>query len=103
MLVQVVQFESKLPEEELVKVCQSRRGEYEALPKLVQKYYLRSDVPNNYCGVLLWEDRAAFEAYRQSGLAQSVAQSYKVAGAPSISTHELLFPLRQPMVRDWVA
>lgn len=94
MLMQIVQFESALTDAEVLKVAEDRIGDYRALPALKQKYYLRGPKPNHYAGIMLWENAEAIAAFRESELGQTIGPAYGVRGAPAVSVHELMFPLR---------
>jgi quinol monooxygenase YgiN len=94
MLIYFVQFESALSEAEVHAVAQERLPEFRAIPTLIQKYYLKLDKPNHYGGLYVWESAEALAAYRQSDLAKRLPEAYKIVGAPDISIHEVMFPLR---------
>ena len=61
---------------------------------LLQKYYVKLAEPNHYGGIMVWENREAFEAIRQSDLAKTIGAVYSVKGAPSVEIIEVMFPLR---------
>jgi hypothetical protein len=94
MLAQFVQFETSLPEDDLMAVCNERLPRYRAIPSLVQKYYLKLDKPNRYGGFLIWESPAALAEFRSSELARTVASAYQVVTTPDVAIHNILFPLR---------
>ncbi|MCB1501283.1 MAG: hypothetical protein KDK07_16115 [Bauldia sp.] len=94
MMVQFVQFESKLPEDKLLAAAERRMPDYRAIPSLVQKYYLKLSAPNHYGGLLFWDTPAAMAAFRNSELAKTVSDVYQTVGAPRVDIHELMFPLR---------
>lgn len=94
MLLQLVQFESALSENEVLKVVDDRIDAYRAIPSLVQKFYLKSPQANHWGGAMLWENAEAMAAFRESELGQTIGPAYGVRGAPNVSVHEVLFPLR---------
>ena len=94
MLLHIVEFESALTFEEVNQVAKDRKPDYQAVPGLVQKYYIRSEEPNCYKGVMLWDSPAALQAFRETELAQTVGPSYAIVGAPKVSVSEVMFPLR---------
>ncbi|MDH5558004.1 MAG: hypothetical protein OEZ03_11670 [Alphaproteobacteria bacterium] len=95
MIVQFVKFETTLSEEEVHKVAKERLPDFQAIPSLVQKYYLKLDKPNHYGGFYIWESAEALAAFRESDLAKTIPVAYKVVGMPDISIHQVLFPLRK--------
>lgn len=106
MLVHMVQFESKLSEAELRKIAEERAPRYRATPGLVQKYYVKLDRPGWFAGIMIWEDRAALAAFRETELARTVGEVYQTVGTPQVNIHELWFPLRpeaMPAKTEWVA
>lgn len=95
MVIQVVKFETALPSEEVLNVAQERAPEFRDTPGLLQKYYVRTDLPNQYAGVYIWESLNAMKEYRESDLAASIPQAYKVLGPPEIEVNEVVFSLRE--------
>jgi heme-degrading monooxygenase HmoA len=94
MIVQFVQFETSLSEEEVLAVANERLPQFRAIPSLVQKFYLKLAGENRYGGFYVWDSREAMAAFRESDLAKSIPAAYKIVGAPDVSVHEVLFPLR---------
>lgn len=94
MVIQIVELRTELSEEELLEVAHERAPEFRALPGLVQKYYVRGEGPGEFAGVYLWDSRESMEAFRDSDLARSIPEAYRVTGPPRIEAGEVLFPLR---------
>ena len=95
MIIQIVKFETSLTEEEVVAVAEERIDQFRALPGLLQKYYVKLDRPNSYGGVYVWESMESLAAFRETDLAKTIPQAYRVKGAPQIEVLEGLFPLRK--------
>lgn len=95
MIVQFVQFETTLSEEEVMAVAKERQPQFQAIPGLVQKYYLKLNKPNHYGGFYIWDSPESLAAFRASDLAKTIPAAYRVVGAPDVDIHELLFPLRE--------
>jgi heme-degrading monooxygenase HmoA len=93
--IQIVTFESELPEESVWSVARDRLEAFRALPGLIQKYYVRSAEPNRFGGVYIWDSMESLSAYLKSDLAASTPAAYKVKGAPTVEILDLLFPLRE--------
>ncbi len=94
MFVQFVQFESPLTEAEAREVATARAPQFRAVPGLVQKYYLKLDKPNHYGGFYIWESREAMMAFRETELARTIPQAYRVVGAPDVNLYDMMFALR---------
>lgn len=94
MLIQTVQFESTLPEAEVLRRADERADAYRAVPGLVQKYYTRLDEPNHYGGVMLWESPEALAAFRETELSRTIPTTYGVKGAPRVQVLEVFDVLR---------
>jgi heme-degrading monooxygenase HmoA len=93
MIAQIVRFTSGMPEAEVLRTYRARAPQYRALTGLVEKYYLR--FPGGEHGaVYLWESRDAMQAFRESDLARSIPDAYKVQGAPDVQIAEIVFALR---------
>lgn len=95
MIVHMVKFETSLSEAEVRATAQERADQFRALPGLLQKYYVKHSEPNHYGGVYIWDSMESFKAYRESNLAATIAEAYKVIGAPKIEILDTLFQLRQ--------
>jgi hypothetical protein len=95
MIVQFVQFETTLSEEEVLAVAKERATEFQAIPDLVQKFYMKLDKPNHFGGFYIWKSRKAMMAYRESELAKSIPPAYKIVGPPVVNVYEMLFLLRE--------
>lgn len=98
MIVQFVQFESSLSEKEVMATAEERRPEFQVIPSLVQKYYLKLARPNHYGGFYIWESPEALATFRDSTLAKTIPLAYKVVGAPDVGIHQVMFPLRPEAV-----
>ena len=84
MLVQIVRYKSGLNDDDVLATVESRAPEYLVVPGLVQKYYLRFPGTGEHGGVYLWASRASFEAFRESELARTIPDAYRVEGAPHV-------------------
>ena len=84
MLVQIVRYRSGLSDDEVLATAESRAAEYTAVAGLVQKYYLRFPESGEHGGVYLWASRASFHAFRESELARTIPDAYRVEGPPHV-------------------
>jgi heme-degrading monooxygenase HmoA len=95
MIIQIVKFETTLTEEEVVAAANERIDQFRAMPGLQQKYYVKLDRPNSYGGIYIWDSMESLAAFRETDLAKTIPEAYRVQGAPEIEVLEGLFPLRE--------
>jgi heme-degrading monooxygenase HmoA len=94
MIIQIVKFKSVLPFEKVVDAAKERTSEYLKTPGLLQRYYVRTESPDQYAGVFLWDSAKSMKEYRDSDLAAGVPQAYQVTGPPEIEIYQVEFTLR---------
>lgn len=94
MIIQLIKLRTSLPEEELLRRAKEREPRFQALPGLLQKYYVKLGAPGYYGGVYVWDSKESLQAYRASDLAASIPGAYEISGAPEIENMEVLFQLR---------
>ncbi|GMV93013.1 MAG: hypothetical protein AMXMBFR82_27910 [Candidatus Hydrogenedentota bacterium] len=56
---------------------------------------MKLEEPNRYCGIYVWDSKESLAAYRESELAASIPEAYKVTGAPEVEIVDVLFQLRE--------
>lgn len=95
MILQIVKLRTELTEEELLEIAHERAPEFRALPGLVQKYYVRREGPGEFAGIYLWDSRKSLDDFRESDLAKTIPEAYRVTEPPVIEVGEVLFPLRE--------
>lgn len=95
MIMQIIKFRSTLSLDEVQKIAQERKEEFLSVPGLIQKYYLKSEEPGYYGGVYIWDSKESAAVYRNSELAASIPQAYKLMGPPEIEILEVAFTLRE--------
>jgi heme-degrading monooxygenase HmoA len=89
VLVQIVRYRSGLSDDDVRATVESRAPEYMAVEGLVQKYYLRFPESGEYGGVYLWASRGSFQAFRESELARTIPDAYRVEGAPHVEVADV--------------
>lgn len=94
MIVQVVKFQSKLSFEKVVELYKKRAPEYEKVPGLIQKYYVKTDDGKRFGGIYIWDSKESLENFRSSELSASISTKYQVIGQQEVETYEVAFPLR---------
>ncbi len=95
MIIQIIKFQSNLSLEEVQKITQERAAEFRGVPGLVQKYYFRSEKPGEYGGVYIWDSRESLAAFRDSELAATIPQAYKLHRPPEVEVYEVAFTLQE--------
>lgn len=93
-VVQFVRFESSLAREDVLAAANERRPLFEAMPGLVQKYYLELDEPNSYGGIYIWESKEAMAAFRETDIFKGIPAAYGIASQPQVDIIPVMFPLR---------
>ena len=93
-IVQFVKFESALPRDEVLDAAAERKPLFEAMPGLVQKYYLELDEPNTYGGIYIWKDKASMAAFLQTDLFKGIPAAYGIKSKPQVDIIPVLYPLR---------
>jgi heme-degrading monooxygenase HmoA len=82
MIVSLVRFASGLADDDVQARFEARADRYRDVPGLVEKLYLRYRETGEYGAVYVWESEDAMARFRQSALAESIATTYEVDGAP---------------------
>lgn len=94
MILQIIKLKSKLPEDQLLLKAKEREPQFKAIPGLLQKYYVKTSVADEYGGIYVWESAEALKAFQSSDLAQSIPSAYEIIEAPNIEILDILFQLR---------
>ena len=94
MFLQIIRLRSELSEDELLRIAHERAPQFRAIPGLLQKYYVRRAGPGEYAGVYVWDSAESLAAFRESELARSIPEAYRLVEPPEIDIGEVLFPLR---------
>ena len=94
MIVQVVKFKTGLSDDEVAQTIAERAPQYEALPGLRQKLYIREQATGEYGGIYLWEDQDSMREFRESDLAATIPEAYRVEGEPRVEIFEVVSVLR---------
>lgn len=94
-VILLVKFKSTLTPDEVRKVVNSRKADFQALQGLQQKYYLQEPSTGEYAGLYLWKSIEDFNSYRDSELRKTIATAYKTIGEPRIEVFKVLDVLRE--------
>jgi len=93
-IIQFTRFTSNLSEEEVARFMKERAPRFLEVPGLIQKYYIRDPQTGESGGVYVWESAEAMLEFRQSELAQSMGDTYKVEGEKRVEIFEIIHILR---------
>lgn len=94
MLIQFIRFTSALDLDEILERAKKRTPEFEKLPGLVQKYYVRSADGKSVGGLYVWESEEKMRQFRETELAATIPSTYEILGTPDIDMYEVLYTLR---------
>jgi len=90
----IVRFKSALDTAELERRYRARIPQFEALPGLIQKYYLHDSATDEWGGVYLWDSQESLDKYLESDLRKSIPEAYEVVGAPRVERIDVVHILR---------
>ena len=90
----IVIFKSSLPPDELERRYKERLPQFQALPGLLQKYYLYDRVSDEWGSLYLWDSQESLDDYMTSDLRKSIPETYQIIGAPRIETINVIDVLR---------
>jgi hypothetical protein len=90
----IVRFKSSLTPDELERRYKERLPQFQALPGLLQKYYLYDPASDEWGGLYLWDSQESLEKYMTSDLRKSIPEVYQIVGAPQIETVNVIDVLR---------
>lgn len=93
MLAQVVRFKSGLSDEEILETYALRASRYRKVQGLIQKYYMRFPGTDEYGAVYLWDSEDDLRRFRESDLARTIPEAYRVQGAPDVQVAEVVMVL----------
>src|SRR5262245_25325383 len=94
MIVQVVKFKTGLSDDGVTQTMAERAPRFEALPGLRQKLYIRERGSGEYGGIYIWEDENSMREFRESDLAATISEAYRVEGEPRVEIFEVVSVLR---------
>lgn len=90
----IVKAKTSLSEEEFLRIAKERAKQFRELPGLIEKYYIKTNNPNEYGGVYIWDSKESLQAYKESELAKTIGQAYSTTEAPTAELVEIMFELR---------
>jgi heme-degrading monooxygenase HmoA len=94
VIVSLVRFTSNLSDDEVEEVFEGRADRYRDLPGLVEKIYLRFRETGEFGAVYVWESEEDLLRFRESDLARTIPEVYRVEGAPSVELADVPLVVR---------
>ncbi len=73
---------------------EARAPQFRAVAGLIQKYYIKDDKTGERGAVYVWESEAAMLAFRETPLAQSMSEVYRIEGDKRVEVLEVTQVLR---------
>lgn len=90
----LVRFKTSLSRDEMEKRYKERLPQFQALPGLVQKYYLYDPSTNEWGGLYLWDSQTSLDNFLESDLRRSIPDVYQIEGTPRIEAVAVVDTLR---------
>jgi heme-degrading monooxygenase HmoA len=94
MIIQIVRYKSGLSHEEVAELFEVRESRYREVPGLIQKYYLHYGETREHGGVYVWDSLESLQKWRETNLAESLEETYKVERPPHQELADVMLVLR---------
>jgi len=89
----IVKAKTKLSDDEFLKIAKERKPDFEKIPGIIQKYYIKLN-PGEFGGVYIWDSMESLKKFKTSKLAATIGNAYKATEPPRTEVVNILFPLR---------
>ena len=83
MIVSLVRFRSELSDDDVQALFENRADRYRSVTGLVEKLYLQFRDTGEFGGVYVWESEEDLQRFRETDLAGTIPDVYRVDGAPA--------------------
>ncbi|MGA9239761.1 YdhR family protein [Robiginitalea sp.] len=90
----LVRGKTALSADEIEYRMKERSPQFEAIPGLIQKYYIKTKNPGEYGGVYIWDSMKSVKAFKETNLAATIAEAYELIEEPSTEIIDIMFELR---------
>jgi heme-degrading monooxygenase HmoA len=94
VIASLVRFDSNMDDEDVLAMFEARADQYRSLPGLVEKIYLRFEETGEFGALYVWESRQALLAFRETDLARSIPDAYRVSAPPHSELAEVCLVVR---------
>jgi heme-degrading monooxygenase HmoA len=89
VIVSLVRFRSALSDDEVRATFEERAHRYQRVPGLVEKLYLRFRDSGEFGAVYVWKSEEDLQRFRESELARTIGDSYRVQGASTFEVADV--------------
>jgi len=94
VIVQIVRYKSGLTHEQVAEQFEARSDSYRSVPGLVQKYYVHFASTGEHGGIYVWDSHEALNKWRETPLAETLAEAYQVTEQPTVEVADVMLVLR---------
>ena len=89
MIIQIVRYRSGLTHDDVASRFEARADRYRTVPGLLQKYYLHFETTGEHGGVYVWDSPESMQRWRDSNLADTLAETYQVQCSPDVEVADV--------------
>ncbi len=90
----IVKAKTELSDEEFFRIAKEREPQFNAIPGLVKKYYIKI-ITGEYGGVYIWYSKESLKKFKESELATTIGTAYKTIDDPSVEVANIMLELRE--------
>jgi heme-degrading monooxygenase HmoA len=94
LVLTVVRFKAGLSDADVREKFAARGHEYERVPGLVEKLYVRYRDTGHFGAVYVWRDENALAAFERSDLGRTIAETYEVEGELESALADVIMVVR---------
>jgi heme-degrading monooxygenase HmoA len=99
VIVSLVRFKSRLPDNAVQAKFEERADQYRNVPGLVEKIYLRFRESGEFGAVYVWESEKALMDFRETDLARTIPDAYQVEEAPLVELADVSLVIQPEIAR----
>jgi len=93
--VLLILYKSALSVERVTELFAERATRYQAVPGLLQKFYVRDPLTGEVGGVYIFDSKESVERFRGSDLEKSIQTTYQFTERPSMRTLDVVQVLHE--------
>ena len=94
----ITSINTKLSEEEVLKIAENRKDQFQSVPGLIRKFWTRDEKTKVFQGIFEFESKEALNDYLKTDFAQSVAKTYQTIEPVSIQILRVQSEQERPTV-----
>ena len=99
MIISVVRFRSRLSDDDVQALFEERADRYRQVPGLVEKIYVRFRETGEYGAIYVWESEDAMLRFRETDLARTIPDAYRVETAPQVELADVCLVVQSDVGR----